>query len=153
MPGIAREPVVSGYAELVTLHPDKFTVHASLNSGIVISTARVHNLEITDRADGRWSRFSVTNRQGETGSFELRVVRFISIRGPAGKTEEQPVVRMRICLGKLDKTTEVHLVDQEGLGSAVILGRSFMQSDVLVDSGKRFVTVPDCDTPQNKMRR
>lgn len=153
MPGLAREPIVSGYAELVSLYPDEFTVHALLNPGIVNSIVRVHNLEITNHAGGSWSRFSITNRQGETGRFELRVVRFALIKGSADKTEEQPVVRMGICLGNLYKIIEVHLADQEGLGPAVILGRSFMQSDVLVDSGKRFVTVPGCDTPQIKMKR
>jgi len=61
-----------------------------------------------------------------------------------GPHKRRPVVEMVICLGKVAKKAPVNLTDRSGYQCKMLVGRSFLQEDFLVDASRKFLTKPVC---------
>ena len=51
---------------------------------------------------------------------------------------------LSICLGAILKTAEVNLIDRAGFDYPMLIGRSFLGEDFLVNPGERFLLEPSC---------
>ena len=75
---------------------------------------------------------------------ERPVVRTVRIKRHAGRSLERPVVLLSICVGSVHKEVEVNLVDRSRFQYPLLLGRSFLEGDLLVDSARRYTLAPAC---------
>ena len=53
-----------------------------------------------------------------------------------------------VCLGSVQRTVEVNVVDRSGFDYPVLIGRSFLAGIFVVDPGERFLLTPDCPAPE-----
>jgi hypothetical protein len=51
---------------------------------------------------------------------------------------------LRICVGGISKEVEVSLVDRSNYEHPLLIGRSFLAGDLIVDPGATFSVSPTC---------
>ena len=73
------------------------------------------------------------------------MLRVAKVKRHAGKAQERPVVRLGICVGDVLKEVEVNLVDRSRFEYRLLVGRSYLANDFLIDPGARYKTSPTCD--------
>ena len=146
---IAEIPVV-GWVERVWIYPGKFEIHAKIDTGAKTSSLNAPNMEIFDRDGAEWVRFAVTNRRGETQRFEEKIVRVAKIRRHGGRFQRRPVVMLGICIGRVYRVTQVNLIDRRNFNYQMLVGRRFMEGQVVVNPGKPFIAKPACDRGEEK---
>jgi hypothetical protein len=72
------------------------------------------------------------------------------IKRHAGKSVERAVVRLGLCLGSHYMEEEVSLVAREKFSHQMLVGRSFLAGNVLVDSAVNYTVEPNCQgAPQS----
>lgn len=141
-----HKPVV-GYIENVGIHPGGLVLHAKVDTGAMHSSLDAKGVERFTRDGEPWLRFSVTNQTNRTVVIERPVHRIARIRQHGGRVQEREVLMLGICLGTVYKTVEVNLVDRAGFDFQMLIGRSFLGTDFLVDPSERFLLEPSC--PEN----
>ena len=72
------------------------------------------------------------------------VVRDVRIKRDYGKIQVRPVVMMSICVADVEKSVEVNLMNRKSKNYPLLLGRSFLKNDFLIDSTVTFLTKPTC---------
>jgi hypothetical protein len=139
--------VVLGWAERALVFPAGLEFRAKLDSGA--RTSSVHTTRIREfRRNGQsWVDFTLDNGLGQTADLELPVERFVRIREHGGSYQRRPVVKMEICVDSVYKRAEVNLVDREGFNYPLLIGRTYLKGDILVDSGVTKTRAPLCPAP------
>ena len=61
-----------------------------------------------------------------------------------GNSQMRPVILLRICLGGVRKEAEVNLVDRSRFKYPLLIGRSFLAGDFLIDSDQTYLLKPLC---------
>lgn len=141
----ATPKLIAGYVENTIVFPGKLKIHAKLDTGAENSSLNAQDIEHFRRGEADWVRFSVTNDEGETVSFERPVIRTAKIKRHAAKKQERPVISLGICLDSIYKDVEVNLIDRSGFSYQMLIGRSFLEGDFLIDPEHRFMLQSSCE--------
>jgi len=143
---LAREEAipVAGWVERASLLPQGLTVRAKLDTGAKTTSINAVDSVYFTRNGRRWTRFTLTDREGQTATIERPIVRVATVKRHFGDSQERPVITMAICIGPVRKTVEVTMVDRTGLNYQVLIGRNFLAGNILVDSGRTFKLMPQC---------
>ena len=137
--------VTAGWIEKAVLYPKGIVFHAKLDTGAKTTSINAADPEFFQRDGKRWSRFNITNREGENVTIEAPVVREATIKRHFGKQQVRPVIMMDICIGNIRKTEEVNLVDRSNLNYQLLVGRNFLKNSLLIDSGSTYMLSSDCE--------
>jgi len=129
-----------GYVEHIDLPDWKvFAMPAKVDTGALTSALHVENL--CRWADG-WVTFDVCfedSQRSRRCNVEARLVREGQVRSTAGRVETRPIVETRLCLGYLERTIEVGLVDRSSMNYRMLLGRSAIAGSYIVDPARCYV--------------
>lgn len=136
---------IYSWKENVLVYPSGMKFKAKLDSGAKTSSINAIEIEEFERNDDDWVRFIIKNDEDEKKTIEREVVRVVRIKEHEGSSQERPVVKMGICLGSMYKEVEVNLVDRSNFTTGMLIGRSFMENDVLIDPSSTFTHTPDCN--------
>ncbi len=136
---------IYGWKENVKVYPSGLEFKAKLDSGAKTSSLNAIEIEEFERDGEEWIRFVIENHDEEKETIERRLERNVKIKEHGGGLQRRPVVRMGICLGKMYKEVEVNLVDRSNFITGMLIGRTFMKDDVLIDPSTSYGHVPDCD--------
>ncbi|SEO91532.1 ATP-dependent zinc protease family protein [Aquisalimonas asiatica] len=139
----AHAKSIFGWIERVKLLEGDVTVEAKLDTGADNSSINAPDPESFDKDGEEWVRFTITSADDEEHTIERPVERMARIRSASG-TSERYVVMMNVCLGDIQREVEVNLADRDGLSYEMLIGRSFMEDHVLVDSGPKYTRDPAC---------
>jgi hypothetical protein len=139
-----QQKSLSGYIERVRIHPGGIELHARIDTGAGHSSLDARDIERFTRDTKPWLRFSVTNQLKRIVVIERPLHRIARIRRHGGRIQEREVVLLSICLGAILKTAEVNLIDRAGFDYPMLIGRSFLGEDFLVNPGERFLLEPSC---------
>lgn len=142
---IAAEKHYIGWIENVTIHPGDLEFKAKMDTGARTSSINARNIEEFSRDGELWVSFDILNKVGQTVRLELPVERQAIIKRHFGKRQKRFVVKMDICLGSVHKTTEVTLVDREGFLYALLIGRSYLKKNFVIDPSEQFTVKPHCE--------
>lgn len=129
-----------GYAECVDLPEWGISgLRAKVDTGARSSALHVDDIK---RLSGDRVRFDVVlNRK--TGR-SVRVVsgirRVAQVRSSSGKGEERIFVATRFVLGSVEKEIELSLAARHEMRFRMLLGRSVLAHDFLIDAGRRYLT-------------
>lgn len=137
--GFAEETYVTGTAG----KPVRF--EAKLDTGATTSALNTdgdHEEYLRDGAP--WVRFSVKNSKGVTLKVDARITRYANVKRAGTADDRRPVVKLPACVAGVKKTEEFTLTDRTGMDYPILIGRNFMGSDILVDSGKTGLTTGKC---------
>lgn len=146
----AQSKQTVGWLEKVKLYPGNIVVHGKLDTGADYSSINAAKLEQFEKDGERWVRFEVSNRYGNKVTLEKQVLREAMVKKHFGKPEKRLVVRLGICVGSRYMEADVNLVDRSQFETQMLIGRSFLAGNIVVDPATTFTTEPSCKKESNK---
>jgi len=132
------------------LLPSGLEIEAKLDSGAENSSLHIEKERYFRRDGRRWVRFTVEGESGRRVAFERRVRRYASIKRHNGGSDTRAVVEMKICLGSVVKEVEVNLVDRSRFDYELLVGRSFLTGDFLIDTSRTHLHDLQCGVEESK---
>jgi len=144
-PSDAR-PVV-GLVERVRVFPGGLVLEAKMDTGADNSSLHTKAMKRFKRDGERWVAFELVASDGSTIALERELVRVAKIKRPGEESQKRPVVMLGICLGDRYREVQVTLVDRSRFRYPMIIGRSFLAQEALVDPSKKFTVEPTCSSP------
>lgn len=143
------ERVVVGYLERVRVFPGNFLVYAKIDTGARTSSLNARDIKYVERDGETFVRFSVTNRDNETQTFERPVIRKARIRDIGRPAQVRPVIMLGLCIGNIYRFTQVNLSNRAGFNFQLLVGRRFMVQRLLVDPVLQYTVEPTCPQPNH----
>lgn len=140
----AGAKMVVGWIEKVRISPGDLIIHAKLDTGAKHSSLNVPSMDRFERDGEQWVGFEVIGKSGKKTRLERKMVRIAKIKKHGEEVQERPVVLLGICLGYTYKDVQVTLVDRSGFDYQMLVGRSFLRTDFLINPAKRYTIDPDC---------
>jgi len=141
---LEKEKQVVGWVEHVTIHPENIKIKAKLDTGARNSSLNAANLVEFKRGGETYVRFDLTNWKGRTETIEAKVIRIAKIKQHNAEHELRPVIRIGICLKNTYKEVEVNLVNRSKFNYQMLIGRSFLKGDFVIDSSKTNTVKTNC---------
>ncbi len=135
---------LAGWVERARVYPSGLALRAKLDTGAMNSSLHTRDLKRFERSGATWVLFQVTDHHGTSVEIQRPVIRTARVKRPSGESQERPVVILGICVGKVRKDVEVNLVDRSKFLYPLLLGRSFLAGDLVVDSARRYTLAPAC---------
>lgn len=144
-PNQASARIVAGWIEQAVFVSPKNSAETlfevKLDTGATTSSFNTGGkFEEFKRAGKPWVRFSIRNHENQLFEIESLIVRYATVKRTGVPAEKRPVIILKSCLGGFEIDSEFTLTDRSDMDYPVLIGRNFMQSDVLVDSGRTKVT-------------
>lgn len=129
-----------GVAERVDLPEWGVTrMRAKIDTGARTSALHVDEIEELDRDRVRFSIVQHKDDHDERVTVEAPVVRRGRVRSSTGRVQERIYVRTRISIGGVEKDVEISLASRERMIFRMLLGRTALGDDFLVDPSRRYV--------------
>ncbi|MFH2012120.1 MAG: ATP-dependent zinc protease [Pseudomonadota bacterium] len=144
-----QNKVVIGRVENVRIYPGNLILHAKVDTGSKNSSLGCDTIQTFEQNGEKWVRFSVTTKKGKTITIERKVHRMAKIKRHFGKITKRIVINLGVCLGNVYKETEVNLTNRSGFNYYMLIGRSFMEDDFIVDPSLKYTTKPTCKEAAN----
>lgn len=140
----AQSKPVVGWVEKVALSPGNLVVQAKLDTGADHSSLNASNLREFERDGRKWVKFVVSNSYGQSAEIAQEVQRVAMIKTHSGKIQKRDVIRLGICLGKTYMEADVNLVDRTKFDYQMLVGRTFLAGNVVIDPSTTFTSEPNC---------
>jgi hypothetical protein len=129
---------VVGWIEYVTILPENLKIKAKLDTGARSSSLNAVNVSEFKRGGDTFVRFTLTNWKGRIETIEAKVIRMAKIKKHNSDPELRPVILIGICLKKIYKEVEVNLVNRSNFNYQLLIGRSYLKGDFIIDPSKTF---------------
>ena len=143
---LEKDKHIVGWVEHVTILPENLKIKAKLDTGARHSSLNAVNVVEFKRGGDAFVRFNLTNWKGRTETIEAQVIRVAKIKQHNSEPEHRLVVRVTICLGPVHKEVEVNLVNRSNFNYQLLIGRSFLKGDFMVDAARTFTIKGNCST-------
>jgi len=140
----AQSKVTIGRVERARLYPSGLLLRAKIDTGARTSSLNAPKLVVFTRDGEQWARFSLTSHDGRTVTLERKIIRFGKIKQKNNHPEKRPVILMGICIGRHYREVEVNLVDRTDFNYQLLIGRAYMQGELIVDPDRKFTREPRC---------
>lgn len=139
------EPATLGYIEDVHIGKLGLEMKAKLDTGADTSSLYARDIEVY-RKSGKdsWVKFRVIGKNGRSIRYDQNVLSFVAIKLKTGGTQRRPVIYLPLCIGGISGLAEFTLADRENFDYQVLIGREFLASRIVVDSGKTFAATDAC---------
>lgn len=144
LPAYANKTSV-GWVEDVLVNGSQNPITAKIDTGADNSSINAKNVKVFQKDDKRWVRFTVVNRYGQNIDIEKPVVKQARIKTKDGRFQDRDVIELNVCLQNVEKTVPVNMVDRSHFNYQMLIGRSFLQRDFLVDASSKFLHEPHCN--------
>lgn len=137
------QPVVIGWREWVTL-PDLggAVVRAKIDTGARTSSLHAFGLETFDHEGEEHARFAIHPDHRSPGPaviVEARVLGYRTVRNPGGRSEERPIIKTRLAIGRYRVTAELNLTRRDTMGMPMLVGRQTIRRRFVVDPGRSYL--------------
>ena len=142
--GYAQAKDVIGRLENVKINNSDLMFSSKIDTGAKSSSLNAKNIHLIKKDDAIWVKFDVTNRNGQSASFEKPLKRIVKIKRKGASTQQRPVILLDICLGTTLKKVEVNLVDRSNFNYQMLIGRSFLRGSFIVDVDMTHTSEPRC---------
>jgi hypothetical protein len=140
--GPLRGRILIGIAERIDL-PDwgVARLRAKIDTGARTSALHVDGVE--ELPDGRVRFWIILDRKrGRRMQVEAEVVREARVRSSSGRAEKRYFVTTTMRMGGIEKSIEISLASREPMIYRMLLGRSALIHDFVIDPGHRYLTTP-----------
>lgn len=139
-----RDKQIVGWVEVVTIRPGNLEIKAKLDTGANNSSLNALDMVEFERDGNTVVQFQITNHAGQTRRMEATVVRRARIKRHTAGPDHRPVIHLDICLGNVRKQVEVNLVNRSNFEYQMLIGRSFLMDDFIIDVSQTFSTESNC---------
>ena len=134
----------TGWLEEVSIGGIGLTIEAKIDTGADNSSINAENPTLYQKDGRQWVKFTVQNKNEHEIVIDKPVTKKTKIKTKNGGRQERVVIELDICLGVIKKRVMVNLVDRSHFKYQLLIGRSFLSPDFLVDSSKTFSLKPQC---------
>lgn len=141
---MAKDKQLIGWVEKVKVYPGVLEYRAKIDTGARTSSINASNIVEFERDGETWVRFDLVSKNKAHATLELPLVREAKIKRHFGEQQHRHVVMLGICLGGIYRDAQVTLVDRSGFLYDLLLGRSFLKGEFMIDPSESFTSVPDC---------
>lgn len=131
-----------GVAERIELPEWGVTrLRVKIDTGARTSALHVDGVEPLE--NGRVRFWIVLDRRGDKRvQVEAPITRISKVRSSSGRAEQRYFVTTRMRLGGIEKPIEISLARREPMLFRMLLGRTALGRDFLVDPAHRYLTTP-----------
>lgn len=149
-PACSSTPTVVGWVEEAVVTDSEggksLRLEAKLDTGAKTSSLNTSGSETEYKKNGKnWVRFDLKNEEDEKIRIDARVLRYVIIRRSETQEDRRPVIELPLCVGGVSRTAEFTLADRSEMDYPLLVGRAFLQSDLLVDSGRKNIATKSCE--------
>ena len=141
---LAEAKEVIGTYEKVKIDRIGLIFKAKIDTGAKNSSLNSKNINIINRNGVTWVKFDVANNDGKSATLERPLKRFVHIKRKKADAQERPAVLLNICLGGVLKEVEVNLVNRDNFNFQMLIGRSFLHNNFIVDVSESYTSEPRC---------
>ena len=146
--------MILGWLEWTWLESSGVKIKTKLDTGAKTSSIDATNIKPFERNGDAWVRFTVplslrtedTDR-GQDLKLERRVIKIIKIKDHIRAPASRYVVNMSICINGKMIDTPVSLANRKNFNYPLLLGRSALRENILVDSSLTFIASRSCSEP------
>jgi len=142
--GAATAKNVVGWVERVSIYPGKLLIKAKIDTGAKNSSLHCDCISPFERDGQKWVGFTVENDAGKKIRLERKVHRVAMVKRAGEDDQERMVILLGICLDHTYREAEVTLVDRSAMNYPMLIGRSFLEGEFIVDPDATFTTKPRC---------
>ena len=147
IPSLQAETLpVIGWIEHVQIQARNIILKAKIDTGADNSSIHADNIQVYDKDGATWVRFTLRNKENHSADFDLPLVRYAKIKRKRAEPLLRPVVSMGLCIGNNMKKVDINLANREHFKYRMLIGRSYLKDQYLVDSSKQHTIEPDCNT-------
>ncbi len=139
---LAMQPI--GWIENIRFQEHDFAVTAKIDTGADHSSLDSTDWRSFQKDNFEWIRFTLRNNQGESQVFEKPLERYAEIKRKKAEPVKRPVIEMDLCLAGKNITVPVNLADRGNFHYRMLIGRSALAGQYLVDSSATYTTDPVC---------
>jgi hypothetical protein len=145
--GHQNQKTIIGWLEQVYLPEYDFVVKAKIDTGAKNSSIHGMDVKYIGKAKGEGSRirFDTVDLNGIPCVIEADVLRKVKIKRAGSLRASRPEIELEICLGGLRKRIRVNLTDRSGMNYRMILGRTALEGDFVVDVSKKYAVGSKCE--------
>jgi hypothetical protein len=137
-----------GWVEKLRMAPAGIPLKAKLDTGALTSSLHATEIELFERDDDTWVRFTLDVEDADGAQHSLRLerpkVRGVRIKEHEGEYDRRPVVMMQFCLAGQWREAQFTLADRSRFIYPVLLGRRFLGGVAIVDPSATFITDARC---------
>jgi hypothetical protein len=157
------QKITAGWVENIILATGQVKLRAKLDTGAKTSSIHAENIEHYDVDGEPWVRFSLPlsflKNAKQRHTIETPVVRTVLIKRHKLESMRRPVVQLAFCINAHFYEAEFTLADRSNYIYPVLLGRSFLADNIVVDAGtthkkskliKRLDCTPELATDQGE---
>ncbi len=144
---LAGEKRIIGWLEKVRLPEYGFVLKAKIDTGAKNSSIHAFDIEYLQtegKPSGSRIRFKSADHQGRYRSIEADVLRQARVKTSSVETETRPEIEMEICLAGIRKRIRVNLTDRAEMNYRMILGRTALEGDFVVDVSQKYTAESSC---------
>lgn len=139
----AKPPTVIGWREWVRLPELGGTVvRAKIDTGARTAALHAFGLEIFEKDEAQHARFAIHPDHRSPGPaviVEAPVLGYRLVRNPGGRSEERPIIRSKLVIGRYKFLAEISLTRRDMMGMPMLLGRQTVRRRFVVDPGRSFL--------------
>jgi hypothetical protein len=119
-------------------------VRVKLDTGARTAAVGADRCELTADPDGSPAAVLTLclyprRRTPKTVTVRVPVVGFVRVRNSGGRSERRPVIETTVRLGGVEKTIRATVADRSRMLTRVILGRSALAPEFVVDPSRKYV--------------
>ena len=137
--------VVLGELEEVYFPVHDILLNARIDTGAQTSSVGAENIVPFERDGKQWVRFEILDANNNAIKIKRPIVKTIKVKRHGEKAQERYVVHMRVNIASLSNYIEVSLSDRRQYKFPVLIGRNYLQGNVLVDVSQQYTRKPNKD--------
>ena len=123
-------------------------IKAKVDTGARTSALHAVDLELFERNGDQWVSFAFESADGALVAVnEAPVIEFREVTNSGGQSESRPVIKTPLKLGAVFKLVELTLTQRENMAYRMLLGRTSLFSDFVVDPSESFLQGGDENHP------
>lgn len=138
-----KEKTLIGWREFISIPKLGVSeIKVKVDTGARTSALHVTNLCITKRGETYFADFVVHPKQDKARpqiKNRHRVSNFKTVKSSNGIATKRPVIYLPVIIGIVEKEIEITLVNRDLMGFRMLLGRTALKSEFIVDPEKSFV--------------
>ncbi len=140
----AQHKQTLGWVEKVKIAPGDLVLQAKIDTGADHSSLNASHFEEFERNGKRWVRFEISSRYGNSTVLERQIVGYTKIKRQAKPSQKRMVITLGICIGETYMESEVNLVDRTKFDYHMLIGRSYLAGNFIVDPAITYTVSPTC---------
>ncbi|PHR54315.1 MAG: hypothetical protein COA44_13465 [Arcobacter sp.] len=133
--------LIIGEIEEVYFPVHHLMLKARIDTGAQTSSMDAQNIVAFERDGKKWVRFEVGKGKKKI-SIKRPIVKTIKVKRHGEEAQDRYVVNMRLNIASLSHYTEVSLSNRSQYEFPVLIGRNYLQGEVLVDVNLQYTLSP-----------